>query len=43
MREAIDENKKVRVNVSLSQEVLNSIESVSKNRSAFLEKAALMA
>lgn len=43
MREAIDENKKVRVNVSLSQEVLNSIESVSKNRLAFLEKATLMA
>ncbi|QCD44777.1 type II toxin-antitoxin system HicB family antitoxin [Campylobacter mucosalis] len=41
--EPYDENKKVRVNVSLSQGLLNSIDSVSKNRSAFLEKAASMA
>lgn len=38
-----DESKKIRVNVSLSQKVLNAIDKVSSNRSAFLEKAALKA
>lgn len=41
--EPYDENKKVRVNVNLSQKILDAIDSVSKNRSAFLEQAANMA
>lgn len=41
--EPYDETKKVRVNVNLSQKILDAIDSVSKNRSAFLERAATMA
>ena len=40
VKEPADESKKVRINVSLSQSLLNAIDAVSKNRSAFLERAA---
>ncbi|MGG7047976.1 MULTISPECIES: type II toxin-antitoxin system HicB family antitoxin [unclassified Campylobacter] len=41
--EPTSQTSKVRVNVSLSRQILDAIDKVSKNRSAFLEDAAKMA
>ncbi|MGG7047978.1 MULTISPECIES: type II toxin-antitoxin system HicB family antitoxin [unclassified Campylobacter] len=43
IQEPTSQTSKVRVNVSLSRQILDAIDKVSKNRSAFLEDAAKMA